>query len=191
MLKEVDRNTKYFQTVVAIRRRKKLMVEIKKGRRMLRDPKSIKREVKRFYMALYKQHRAPAVQFEDGLVNKISVEDAGILGILPSMEEIKCAVWSCDSSKAPSAYVFNLNFIRKCWDIIGGDFSSCALDFFVSGTLPRKLNMVRVTLIPKFEGAMEVKHFRPISMVGCVYNVIAKIMAKRIRNMMGILVGKT
>ena len=40
-LKDIDGNTKYFQMMASIKRRRKLMVEIKKGRRMLRDPRSI------------------------------------------------------------------------------------------------------------------------------------------------------
>ena len=31
--------------------------------------------------------------------------------------------------------------------------------------------MIWVTLVPKFEGAMEIKDYRPISMVGCVEKV--------------------
>ena len=47
-----------------------------------------------------------------------------------------------------------------------------------------------VTLIPKFEGAKEIKGFRPISMVGCIYKVVAKILVRRLRSVMGALVGK-
>ena len=47
LVKDVDRNTKYFQPVASIKKRKKLMVEIQKGRKMLRDPRSIKGEVRR------------------------------------------------------------------------------------------------------------------------------------------------
>ena len=43
LLKDVDRNTKYFQMVASIKTRQKLMVEIKKGRRLLSDPRSIKK----------------------------------------------------------------------------------------------------------------------------------------------------
>ena len=45
-------------------------------------------------------------------------------------------------------------------------------------------------MIPKFDGAIEMKDFRPISMVGCVYKVIAKILARRIRGVMNNLVGE-
>ena len=61
-----------------------------------------------------------------------------------------------------------MNFIRKSWEVIGEKFQMLVLDFFKSGLLPRKLNMTWVTLIPKFEGANEIKDYRPINMVGSV-----------------------
>ena len=51
--------------------------------------------------------------------------------------------------------------------------------------------MMWATPVLKFEGAMEIKDYRPISMVGCIYKVIAKILAQRIKKVMGGLVSKT
>lgn len=63
--------------------------------------------------------------------------------------------------------------------------------FLISSTLPRKLNITWATLIPKFEGAQEIKDYRPSSMVGCVYKMIAKVLANRLKIVMGQLVGET
>ena len=112
-LKDSDKNTKYFQMMVSLRRRRKLMVEIKKGTRLLRDPRSIKGEVRRFFKKLYSQKEIPIIEFEDGLVNKIATEDARLLEMMPSLEEIKFVVWSCDPTKASGVDGFNLNFMRK------------------------------------------------------------------------------
>ncbi|XP_072087395.1 uncharacterized protein [Arachis hypogaea] len=48
-----------------------------------------------------------------------------------------------------------------------------------------------VALAPKFVEAKEIKDLRPISMVGCVYKVISKILIRRIRKIMPGLVGET
>ena len=47
-----------------------------------------------------------------------------------------------------------------------------------------------MTLVPKFEGAKEMKDYRPISMVSYVYRVIAKILERRTRKVMGEMVGE-
>lgn len=46
-------------------------------------------------------------------------------------------------------------------------------------------------MIPKVEGAAELKDFRPISMVGCIYKIIAKIMAIRLKKVMPSSIGET
>ena len=60
---------------------------------------------------------------------------------------------------------FNLNFVRRMWGIIGEEFISIVLHFFATAEMPSNVNLTWVFLIPKFEGAVEIKDFRPISMV--------------------------
>ena len=93
------------------------MEEIKKGRCILRDPRSIKGEVRRIFKELYKQKEVPFIEFEEGLVNRISPDDVALLEVMPLEEEIKLAVWAFDPAKGPGADGFNLNFVRKCWDL--------------------------------------------------------------------------
>lgn len=74
---------------------------------------------------------------------------------------------------------------------MGDDLISMITDFFEKGELPKVVNTIWVALIPKVEGAVELKDFRPISVVGCIYKVIAKIMALRLKRMIPFLIGET
>ncbi|XP_016195831.1 uncharacterized protein LOC107636871 [Arachis ipaensis] len=65
------------------------------------------------------------------------------------------------------------------------------MDFFQSAELPRDSNVTWVALTLKFVGAREIKDLRPISMVGCVYKVILKVLVWRMRKVMLDLVGET
>ena len=51
--------------------------------------------------------------------------------------------------------------------------------------------MTWVTLIPKIDDAKELKDYRPISIIGCIYKVVAKLLANRLRSIMDGLVGET
>ena len=42
----------------------------------------------------------------------------------------------------------------------------------------------------KADDVIEIKDYRPISMIGCVYKVIAKVLANRMRKIMDVLVGE-
>ncbi|XP_020967701.1 uncharacterized protein LOC107616438 [Arachis ipaensis] len=67
-----------------------------------------------------------------------------------------------------------MNFIKNCWKEIGMEFTAVVMGFFQSATLPTDANITWVTLVPKFIRAKEIKDFRLINMVGCVYKVISK-----------------
>ncbi|XP_016199495.1 uncharacterized protein LOC107640492 [Arachis ipaensis] len=127
----------------------------------------------------------------DGLVEIIPEDEAASLEVLPSADEIKDAVWDCESSRAPGCDGYNMNFIKKCWDVIGVEFTTAVLGFFQTSKLPADSNITWVALAPKFIGAKKIKDSRPISMVGCVYKMIYKVLVKRMRIVMPGLVGET
>lgn len=104
---------------------------------------------------------------------------------------LRRVVWSCESSKASGYDGFNQGFIKKMWNLVGEDFVNMITYFFSKGWLPKVVNTTWVPLIPKIEGAVELKDFRPISTVGCIYKIIAKILALRLKKMMPFLIRET
>nr|XP_025621448.1 uncharacterized protein LOC112712731 [Arachis hypogaea] len=62
--------------------------------------------------------------------------------------------------------------------------------FKETGILLKKANLTWVTLAHKEGGSNDLKDYRPISMVGCVYKVVAKILSKRLQSFMPELVGE-
>ncbi|GJT34824.1 putative RNA-directed DNA polymerase, eukaryota, reverse transcriptase zinc-binding domain protein [Tanacetum coccineum] len=69
-----------------------------------------------------------------------------------SMEEVKDAVWDCGSDKAPG----------------------------LDGKMPLGSNSSFITLIPKVSNPINVNDFRPISLIGTHYKIIAKVLANRL-----------
>nr|GEV38593.1 RNA-directed DNA polymerase, eukaryota [Tanacetum cinerariifolium] len=84
-----------------------------------------------------------------------------------SNEEIKRAVWDCGMEKAPGPNGFTFGFYRQ----------------FVC-------NSSFIALIPKIPGANVVKDFRPISLIGSLYKIIAKILANRLVRKLGEIVNE-
>lgn len=56
------------------------------------------------------------------------------------------------------------------------------------GHMVRSCNTSFITLIPKKKGAVELKDFRPISLISNVYKLVAKILAERMKRVIGKLV---
>ncbi|XP_057734532.1 uncharacterized protein LOC130949963 [Arachis stenosperma] len=121
----------------------------------------------------------------DALMVNGRLEEATELEMMPTTEEIKEAVWDCESTKTPGSDGYNMNFIKKCWEELDREFTEAVKGFFQLAKLPSKLNVTWVALAPKFTGAKEIKDLRSISMVGCVYKVISTVLIWRMRKKMG------
>ena len=55
----------------------------------------------------------------------------------------------------------------------------------------RSLNASFLTLIPKKNNAVDVKDFRPISLVGSVYKLLSKVLANRLKVVLGSLISES
>lgn len=52
----------------------------------------------------------------------------------------------------------------------------------------RSTNAASIAFVPKRKGAMEHKEFRPISLIGSVYKIVAKVLAERVKTVTGRLI---
>nr|GEV56352.1 RNA-directed DNA polymerase, eukaryota [Tanacetum cinerariifolium] len=64
--------------------------------------------------------------------------------------------------------------------IIKNDVIAAVTHFFNTSNFPRGCNSSFIALIPKSQDAKVVKEIQPISLVGCMYKIIAKILANRL-----------
>ena len=64
-------------------------------------------------------------------------------------------------------------------------------DFHDQGKFVKSINAFFMVLIPKKEGAKDLKDFRPISLVGSLYKLLAKVLANRLKKLMGKIVSKS
>ncbi|XP_057550629.1 uncharacterized protein LOC130828682 [Amaranthus tricolor] len=99
------------------------------------------------------------------IIPKISAAQAESLETIPTVEDVKQAVWACGVDKAPGFDGYNFKFIREMWDTIKDDIYEFVLDFFVTGSSVRHVNVTWVTLIPKSENPTSIEEYRPISMI--------------------------
>ncbi|GKC33983.1 RNA-directed DNA polymerase, eukaryota, partial [Tanacetum coccineum] len=97
-----------------------------------------------------------------------------------SCDEIRQAVWGCGEDKSSGPDGFTFEFFRKFWNIIGPDFCVAVKWFFDHSSFSRGCNSSFVALIPKNSDPKFVTDFHPISLIGCLYKVVTKILALRL-----------
>nr|GEX13658.1 RNA-directed DNA polymerase, eukaryota [Tanacetum cinerariifolium] len=86
----------------------------------------------------------------------------------------------CGTDKASGPDGFTFGFYRRYWDLIHGEVTNAVRYFFTHCDIPHGCNSSFITLIPKNQNAKLVKDFRPISLIGSFYKIIAKILANRL-----------
>ena len=64
-------------------------------------------------------------------------------------------------------------------------------ELFEKGTFAYSLNATFVTLIPKKQNAVNIRDFRPISLIGSVYKILAKVLANWLRKVLDGLVSES
>lgn len=93
-------------------------------------------------------------------------------------------MWDCEGQKSPSPNGTNFSFIKDFWDIIKTDFIAFLEEFHANGRMVKGSNSSFICLIPKKANPLRVSNYRPISLIGCMYKVLAKLLANRMRNVM-------
>ncbi|KAK4845386.1 hypothetical protein QYF36_004396 [Acer negundo] len=103
-------------------------------------------------------------------------------------KEVREAICNCDDNKAPGPDDLNLNFVKANWAMIKEDLMRFIHSFLTKSSIVKDLNKTFITLIPKCGKPVSMKDFRPISLVGSMYKVLAKVLANRLKQVMDLVI---
>lgn len=96
-------------------------------------------------------------------------------------EEIWKVVSDMKGDKESGQDEFTISFFQKCWDIIKGDSLKVFDEFYYSEEFYDHLNNTFITLIPRKHSAVNLKDYRPISLLSSVYEIISKVLTSRLK----------
>ena len=152
---------------------------------------NLKEEIRNHFAQAFAQNHVPDFDFNMDNHPKITEAQASFLETIPSREELKAAVWACGIDKALGFDGFNFKFIREMWDEWKEDIYEAVMDFLIRGHSIRHLNITWVKLIPKVNNPTSIEEFRPISMVGAIYKIIAKLLSSRLKEVIAPLIDES
>ncbi|XP_058757847.1 uncharacterized protein LOC131631081 [Vicia villosa] len=187
-LKDGDKSTRFFHNSLKKRYRKNaiLVLEGRDGR--VEGVEEVKEEVKNHFENFFKEEDFFRAVPKGLNLNCLNEEDREWLERVPLVEEIKEEVWDCDGNKSPGPDGFTLAFFQLCWETIKGDIVRFVKDFFHKARLTKGCTSSFLALIPKVKNPQSLSEFRPIFLVGYLYKIPAKLLASRLRRVIGKLV---
>ncbi|GJY98272.1 RNA-directed DNA polymerase, eukaryota [Tanacetum coccineum] len=175
-----DENSKYFHGIINKKRSQLAIRGVLVDDDWIDDPSCVKNEFLKHFSNRFAAPLTPKLSFQSQFPNRVTPEQIDVLESIASYDEIKRVVWDCGINKSPSPDGFSFEFYRKYWDIVDQDMVAAVLLFFSSGSFPTGCNSSFIALIPKTQDDKMVKDFRPISLIGSMYKIIAKILANRL-----------
>nr|GFA22604.1 RNA-directed DNA polymerase, eukaryota [Tanacetum cinerariifolium] len=131
------------------------------------------------------------VHIDMNFPKSITIDQQMDLECAVSKEELKRAMWECGTDKSPRPDGFSFSPYRQFWSSIENDVFAVVSHFFTFGDIPNGCNSCFIAFIPKVPDANLVKDFRPISLIGSMYKIIAKILANRLVGVLGDIVNES
>ena len=190
-LKEGDRNTKFFHAKVKGRSKRNAILGLNKEGKWIAEPIEVKKMVFEHFKNHFEGQETDLKVSIDLPFLKLSVAEAASLEVPILIDEVKEAIWSCESSKAPGPDGFNFSFYKKAWHFIKEDLMRFVGEFYSTGILEKGINSSFIALIPKVDCLGGLKDYRPICLVNSMYKILAKILARRLKANIGKVISDT
>ena len=105
-------------------------------------------------------------------------------------KEVSEVLMEMRGDKAPGLDGFSIAFLQHCWPVVKEDIMAVFEQVHAEGEFEKSLNATFIVLIPKKNGALNIKDYRPISLIGCIYKVLAKVLARRMAKVMDRLISE-
>nr|XP_029148267.1 uncharacterized protein LOC114925184 [Arachis hypogaea] len=104
-------------------------------------------------------------------------------------EEVKRAVMTMSSFKAPGPDGFQAIFYKEFWDSLSNDVCRLVKRAFEGEPLNAAIFDTLIVLIPKVEVPSSLREFRPISLCNVIYKIVTKVLVNRFRPFLSEIIG--
>ena len=150
------------------------------------DTSEILNVFSQFYKDLYTQHFINEVDQEilldDLTMQTLSEIEKEETAEPITLEDLKEAVFKLSNGKSPGSDGLTAEFYKGFWDLLGQDLYDVTVSSFEEYLLPLSQRIATIKCLPKKGDIIEVKNWRPISLLNVDYKILAKALSLRLLN---------
>lgn len=180
-----DKNSKSFMRS-RLRRNKIYMIKCRND--FIEDRIVIKNLVVENFQNRFKELNKLRLCLDRVEFNLLSQKDSSILEMPFSMKDLKDVIWSSHGDISLGPDIFGFDFYKSCYGFIREDLFECICEFFDLGHMSKAITYSFLALISKKSNPQDFNDFRPIFLIGSVYNIISKLLAGRLKLVIGKLI---
>jgi hypothetical protein len=175
-LREGDANTSYFHACIKSRRQHNSITALQSGDGWLETPDSIRNAVVTFFTNHFSSGFLRRPKLEGIQFPSVSLEGNQQLVSPFQLVEIEEAIANYDGNKSPGPDGFNFAFVKAFWYLFKAEVRILFDQFHGTARLPKSFSSYFVALILKIHSLFSLGDYRPISLLGCLYKLIAKVL---------------
>ena len=188
---EGERNVQYFEQLLKSNKKKSLICEIYDNEgKINKDRNEILKIIKGFYENLYtsrdnEYYEELSYSFFEN-INKLSENSKISCEGKVTNSECYNALKELSWNKSPGNDGFTAEFYCTFWPVLGGWVVNALNESYDRGVLSSSQRQGVITLIEK-EGKdnLNIKNYRPITLLNVDYKILSKVLAKRIKEVLG------
>ena len=158
---------------------------------LYKDETNVRSHLVLFYQRLYEETKLGRPTMDGLDFACIAEEERLSLEKEFTKEEVIQVLREIEGDKTPGPYGFIMAFFHNCWRVVEKDVMDFFDYFHRHSVFERSLNASFLTLILKKCNAVNIKDFRPISLVGSVCKLLSKVLANRLRVVLDNLISET
>ncbi len=186
-LKYEDTCSKFFFDFHRIGKKKTLMRELETDSGTIMGQQDLTHHVTSFYSRLYTSDaNTPSiakaqVHCWQSVPTKVTGDVNASLTSRLSLEEVRSAICTLSKGKTPGHDGIPMEFFHECEQEVEPDLLQAFTAMLSEGTTSTFINKGVITLIPKVGDRARFNNWRPITLLGSVYKILAKVFAGRLQ----------
>jgi hypothetical protein len=194
-LEKGDENTKFFQAYAKGRKAENTIWSLKDQEgRPCTTFEGLANLGKNHFQTLFKADRniniAEIIKVALYLPSFVNEQGNQDLFVEVTEDELKETLQSFQKDKSPGPDGWTIEFFRGFYDLIGIDLLKVIEESRTNGRIHGPFNSTFIALIPKVNDPQTFDDFRPISLCNCIYKIIAKIIARRLKPLLSKAISK-
>ncbi|XP_021890901.1 uncharacterized protein LOC110809397 [Carica papaya] len=148
-IKEVDRNTRYLQSLANSRRKNNYVEELEFGGDTVRGNAVLREKVKDYFTKLYTEEEERRPRQDELPFRQLSAGSKESLEVLFTEEEILDCLRQCNGNKTLRPDGFHMKFLKDFWAVIKNDIMTVFHDFHRAGVFIQFINPTFLVLFQR------------------------------------------
>ena len=183
-LGEGEKNSKYFFALERANYNTKCMSMLRRNDGTIEcEPSAILHMQKDYYEQLYTSDPNVSFNLKNNTEIKVDTQKASLLELPITQSEIRKALFCMKNDRAPGCDGISINLYKKFWSELCDIFYEMTVYSIESDMLPTSMSKGYISLLPKkSKDPLELRNWRPLTLLNNDYKIISKVLALRIKD---------